>query len=483
VRSVRGWLEAQRMRGSGSTAGVEAVEEALEGLCHRLRVSRPVRLVESALVEVPSVVGWLRPVILFPASALTQLHPLQIEVILAHELAHVRRLDYLVNLLQDAVETLLFYHPGVWWVSHRMRVEREHCCDDLAVAACGNVLGYARALADLEGLRGEPRLALAASGGSLLERIARLAGAPVPERSRSGRWLAAIVALGALGVALVLGPALRAGAPPQPAVPQAAEQPPQPAQPAQSAMPPQPARPAASPRAEMRPLPMATILELASAGVTPEYIDEMAEAGFPEMTPEELLEARHQGVDGEMVRGLEAQGLDDLSVQDLVSLRAQGVDADYVEGLRNAGFERLSPTQLIALRSQGVDPEDVAAFKALGYEGLSTGRLIALRNQGVTAEYAKEMREAGYPKLSVPMLLALRQQGVDADFVRELKAEGLVDLPAGALIELRSQGVDADFVREMKAAGLSDASPAELIQLRAQGVSSELIARLNRRIR
>src|ERR687891_1536007 len=95
----------------------------------------------------------------------------QLEAILAHELAHIRRHDYLVNLLQTLVETLLFYHPAVWWLSRRIRLEREHCCDDLAVSLCGDPYTYASALADLEQLRGSGQLVVAATGGSLLQRV------------------------------------------------------------------------------------------------------------------------------------------------------------------------------------------------------------------------------------------------------------------------------------------------------------------------
>jgi beta-lactamase regulating signal transducer with metallopeptidase domain len=155
------------------------MEEALQALARdlgrRLGIRRAVALLESAAVSVPATVGWLRPVVLVPMSALTGLTPRQLEAILAHELAHVRRHDYLVNLLQTTVETLLFYHPAVWWVSAQVRRERENCCDDLAVTVCGDRLGYARALVEMEGLRtSPPRLALAASGGSLAGRVRRL---------------------------------------------------------------------------------------------------------------------------------------------------------------------------------------------------------------------------------------------------------------------------------------------------------------------
>ena len=144
------------------------------------------------------VVGWLRPVILLPASALTGLTLEQLESILAHELAHVRRCDYLVNALQNTIETLMFYHPAVWWISRCVREEREHCCDDLVVRVCEDRVVYARALFRLEELRGTPaRLAFAASGGSLLQRIRRLLGGapeawPVTVREFSGLTLLAI---------------------------------------------------------------------------------------------------------------------------------------------------------------------------------------------------------------------------------------------------------------------------------------------------
>src|SRR5205823_6807755 len=133
---------------------------------------------ESALVEVPTLVGWLWPVILLPASAISGLAPAELEAILVHELAHVRRHDYLINLLQTGVETILFYHPAIWWLSRRVRQEREHCCDDIAVSLCGDPIAYARALSTMEELRASPRWAIAAHGGSLIVRIRRIVARP-----------------------------------------------------------------------------------------------------------------------------------------------------------------------------------------------------------------------------------------------------------------------------------------------------------------
>ena len=139
------------------TAGRATWQRMATRLSRRLHIGRAITLLESALVDVPTVIGWLKPVVLLPASALAGLSPQQLEAILAHELAHIRRHDYLVNLLQTLVETVLFYHPAVWWLSRRIRIERENCCDDLAVSLCGDPVAYAQALADLEALRSGPR--------------------------------------------------------------------------------------------------------------------------------------------------------------------------------------------------------------------------------------------------------------------------------------------------------------------------------------
>jgi hypothetical protein len=134
------------------------------------------------------------------------LAPEQVEALLAHELAHVRRHDYLVNVLQGIAESLLFYHPAVWWISNQIRAEREHCCDDLAVRASGDVLVYARALAELESMRpAHFKAALSANDGSLLRRIQRLAD-PVAAHRPAGwgvAWsLGALLLLGIAGVAV-----------------------------------------------------------------------------------------------------------------------------------------------------------------------------------------------------------------------------------------------------------------------------------------
>jgi TonB family protein len=165
----------------------EAAEDAFVSMVVRMAVRvgvhRRVRVFVCALISGPATIGWLRPAILVPPATLLGLTPQQLEAVIAHELAHVRRHDYLVNVAQMVIETLLFYHPAVWWVSRRIRFERELCCDDIVVATCADPVEYACALTQLARVRVRaitPSLALRGAGGPLLQRVQRLLAPVAP---------------------------------------------------------------------------------------------------------------------------------------------------------------------------------------------------------------------------------------------------------------------------------------------------------------
>ncbi len=203
VWHLGGWAQLQRLRRKMVKPVDSTMKSKLRELTDLLGVNRVVQLLESALVQVPTVIGWLRPVILLPASALTGLTTEQLEAMLAHELAHIKRFDYLVNMLQTVVEILGFYHPAVWWVSHKIRAERENCCDDLAVSISGDRVRYAKTLTLMEEMRaGQAELAVAASGGNLLVRIRRLVGKEPTEKT-STSWVPAVIGI-LLIIALVM---------------------------------------------------------------------------------------------------------------------------------------------------------------------------------------------------------------------------------------------------------------------------------------
>ncbi|MCE5340297.1 MAG: M48 family metalloprotease [Planctomycetaceae bacterium] len=191
-----GWTQLQRLRRQMTTPVSKEIKTKLNQLSKILGINKTIDVVQSVLVNVPTVIGHFKPVVLLPASTLTGLSGEQIEAILAHELAHIKRCDYLVNILQTVVEILGFYHPAVWWVSNKIRQERENCCDDVAVQITGDEVNYAQALATMEEIRfGRPELAVAASGGNLLERIKRLLGKDISNNEKAGWLPSAIVIL------------------------------------------------------------------------------------------------------------------------------------------------------------------------------------------------------------------------------------------------------------------------------------------------
>lgn len=204
LRLILTLVRVSRLRSRDTSQPAEGLTQRVEALARRIRVSRPVRLAQSALVEVPTVIGVLRPLILLPATAMTGLSAEQLDAILAHEIAHIRRHDYFINLIQTVIETLLFYHPAVWWLSGKIRQERENCCDDIASDLCENPIRYAEALVRMEELRAPSSgLALAATGGSLSLRIRRLLGQPARENSSPNWWVGGLVSL-LIVVALIL---------------------------------------------------------------------------------------------------------------------------------------------------------------------------------------------------------------------------------------------------------------------------------------
>lgn len=204
LRLAGRWAWLQWLRRRPETVPVEDdIQLRLLRLCQRMRLASNIRMLLCKRVSGPTVMGWLRPVILVPPAALLGMPPDQMELVLAHELAHILRHDFAINLIQSCVEVLLFYHPAVWWVSAKIRQERELCCDDLAVRTTGDALDYAAALTRLEALCRPPdpprhvaqALAVGAIGGSFMHRIRRLVSpmAPIPLAPRAGLVVALLI--------------------------------------------------------------------------------------------------------------------------------------------------------------------------------------------------------------------------------------------------------------------------------------------------
>lgn len=211
---LAGWIAAERLKRLAVQPVEPGLVEAVARLARAMHVSPSVKVLQSVLVKVPAVLGWLRPVILLPVGLATGLTPAQVEAILAHELAHIRRYDYLVNLLQSLAETLLFYHPAIWFISGRIRAERENCCDDAAVSAGAERFSYAESLLHVaeqsltngRARRLTPAIGVSAAGrpSQLRRRVRRLLGGPEEPARWRHSWPIALVVVSGIVVASCL---------------------------------------------------------------------------------------------------------------------------------------------------------------------------------------------------------------------------------------------------------------------------------------
>jgi beta-lactamase regulating signal transducer with metallopeptidase domain/kynurenine formamidase len=205
VRLFRQWIGVRRLRVVGIAEPSADWIRAFDTLKSKIGIHPRISMLVSHTIDAPMVVGWLRPLVLVPATAFTSLTPDQLQTILAHELQHIARRDHLVNMLQAFIEVLLFFHPVTWWLSRQIRVERENCCDDGALLVTGSPRGFAEALLVLESLRSDDTPShqlLTATGGSLMHRVSRLFGSSQPQPLHAGwRTISACTLLAIAGLA------------------------------------------------------------------------------------------------------------------------------------------------------------------------------------------------------------------------------------------------------------------------------------------
>ncbi len=470
LRSAGGFLLLERERRRQSSVVSVHVLEICRTLQRQLGLNRAITYSECAWLQAPAVIGWFRPVVFLPVTALSGLSEEQLELIVAHELAHIQRFDPFVNVFQVCVETLLFYHPAVWWLNKRIRAEREHCCDDMAVALCGNAVEYARALTLMEEWRSAPVLAMAANRGPLTERIVRVLGLKTLGAGMRGIGLTGSVLC--LTAALIAGNALVGMAHPSTASASSMSTPQQAAM-AQKPSPAQPQSIPASKASAASASASASASQSASAATSvsssSSYIDAMKAAGLADLTIDQLVELKIQNVTPEYVRAMHDLGLHP-NADGFVELRVQGVTPEYIAEVRAIGFNP-DVDQVVALKVQGVSADYVRSLKEVGIQG-DADQIIGLKVQGVTADYVRSMKDVGITG-DGDEIVSLKVQGITPDYVRAMRALGLV-VNADDVISLKVQGVTPDYVHALQGLGFKP-SADEVVGMRVQGVTPEYV--------
>jgi beta-lactamase regulating signal transducer with metallopeptidase domain len=515
LRSAGGFFLVERLRRKESAPVSHAMREVCRGLQQQMGIQRIVRYCESLQLDAPVVLGWIHPVVLLPVTALSGLNEAQVRAIIAHELAHIQRLDAFVNIFQIAVESLLFYHPAVWWLGKRIREERENCCDDAAVAICGSPVTYAHALAHLAESRTAPQLIMAANRRPLTTRVARLLGIDQSGRGPRGADLSAGVLC--FSAALLAGSALigaahivRAQTPPQSEAPTAgtasAPVPPAartpsatapvkvpvtvhfgltPALPAVArvalAAPAPVAAPAAKPMIAPNPVSVPHVAAYVAAAPQAEpsptaltYIEGMKSAGLTDLSADQLISLKIQGITPEYVKQMHEIGLHP-DADELIGMKVQGISPEYVRDMRAATGQRLDIDSLIGLKVQDVTPEYIKQMQDLGLK-TDADEVIGMKVQGVTPEYVRELRGLGL-KVDSDDIIGMKVQGVTPEYVKRINALGFHP-SADEIIGMKVQGVDAAYLKELQSAGFK-VDIDDAIGAKVQGITPEFIQKVH----
>jgi beta-lactamase regulating signal transducer with metallopeptidase domain len=477
LRTAGGLILIERMRRKEIKRVVEELYARCMALQRRMGIDRVIQYCECQRLDAPAVLGWFRPVVLLPARALTGLTEAQIEAVIAHELAHIRRLDCFVNLFQIAAETLLFYHPAVWWVSLQIRTERENCCDDEAIAICGDAVNYARALTLMEEWRTAPALMMAANHSPLAERVMRLLGwngtaGRIRVAGLAGSFLCLVGALLAgnafLGVAHAAWGSAAPGRQEQGSSSVIVVTPDATPGNERSAQASKPA-PAVQPAPKPQPSP-AGGPQTANDGKKQSYMDAMAAAGVKITDVDELISLKVQGVTPEYIKGMHDLGLQP-NAEELIGMKVQGITPEYVREIRKFD-SNASIDDLIGMKVQGITPEYFLEARKT-YGNLSIEEVIGMKVQGITPDYIREFHDLGLQP-SADELIGLKVQGVTPDYVKEIRAAGLKP-NTDDLIGMKVQGITPEYVKSMQAAGFKNLDCDELIGAKVQGVTPEFI--------
>jgi beta-lactamase regulating signal transducer with metallopeptidase domain len=530
LRSLGGWWHLGQVRRHARRMIPQEIERAFLQLCEQIEVGRKVVLRASDEVISPMAMGVWRATVILPISAVLSLPRAELEAVIAHELGHVRRWDYLWNLVQTAIESLLFFHPAVWWISRTVRDRREICCDEIAVRSCSDAAIYARALLRLEEQRTvKLRLAMALGGcgGSLLGRVRKILGEDMAMEGRMTSGVS-VAAIGALTLSFLLGPKISEavaapsgthpmlshvietlpaavisqtdttnkritvpatvpdGAAPPIVVPDAAVPPivlQDVAAPAIAPLPPSTAHHSQHgtvPVVTVSPTPRVhTEFAFSTAIVVNGVTNAANELVFWQSDAKDSTQttaaSSTKGTGTAYLDGMRDAGYPlDLNndLNQLVALKSIGVTPDYAKSMGAAGLGKPTLHDLIALKSLGVTPDYVASLKQTGLAPMTFHDVVTDKSLGITPEYAAEMKQKGFGDLSAHQLVTMKSMGVTPEYATQMK-QSFGNLSTHDLVTMKSMNVTPEFAAQMKQQGFGNLSVHELITMRAQGMTPE----------
>lgn len=528
LRTVGGWVLIRRLRMNALVAIPESVRDTFDRLSDRMGIRRRIELFGCERISGPLAMGVFRSVVLLPVSALTHLTPDQLEVVLAHELAHIRRGDYLWNMIQTVVETLFFFHPAVWWLGGHLRQQRELCCDDVALACCADPVVYATALLRLEEQRNsrlQLAMALDGHGSGLKARIVRIldcAPADAPERRRELAPLSLVGISAMLGLFFLPLPHVFADhAKPQQllaatiyrgprshvvegssdvkcapkaaftllqapkasgAKPVTPTPPVVPTHPAPASIPAVAASPVPAPLPAPVALPAPPVAPavnvMPSIALSPRAIAnlsvEIAQLHTPQPFRAVMAYSFGQAAaeaKSDYISEMRAAGYGD-DLDKLVAMKIHGITPEFARSMAQLGYGKPTADELIQLKIFGVTPETISQLRDAGVAPTTLHDLTSYQIFKVTPEFVAGMKEAGFSSIPANKLIALRAQNVTPEFAKAARQQ-YPDITVDQLIKLRIFRIDEAFIASAKSHGFNQLTIDKLVRLRISGLLDE----------
>ena len=503
----------------------------------RLDLRGRVALLKSQQVEMPMTWGAWRSVVLLPTEA--ESWPTECRnIVLLHELAHVKRRDCLTQLLAQVACAMYWFNPLVWLAARRLRIERELACDDYVLAVGTKASDYAAHLVEIAGsftAGGQLAPVTVGMACSQLESRVRAILDPGSKRRRLSALSTLALSLLAIGLLVPLAmvqpwtnaraatnlfshsnPALMDAAPdlslkfagqvnelsqatplppivvpnplpqsePKSVVVLATETSPLPGSSRnavrddeeQSQGQTQSANPPSA--GQNKDLTVEQLIQMRLHDITPEFIESIRRAGFENLPVRQLVELRVHGIDEAYLKDVRNWGFDKTTLREIVSLRVAGVTPAYLAAMKQMGFDKLTPNKVAAMRMHGVTPEFVVSLRQMGFDNLSADKLTAFKIHGIDEAYIKQMQALSSEKLTADDLLQFKISGVTPAYGQSLKALGFDNVPFRKLSELRLHGVTEEYIREMRGLGFDNLTVNQLLQMRIHGVTADYVKKL-----
>lgn len=500
----------------------------------KLRLRTKVELRKSEQVRLPMTWGAWRSVVMLPAEA--DRWPQECRsIVLLHELAHVKRRDCLTQNLAQLACALYWFNPLVWLAARQLHVERELACDDRVLEVGTKASDYASHLVEIArsfnaSLEQSP-VAVGMACSQLESRVRSILDPGIRRRGLN-RLTAGLIGLGAICLIAALAitqpwskteAAVRSAEVKEQTTGRAGEVPASPSvpnTPGQALLPPSmgegskdlaeslaestersaresrerrdqemaedpsesreqdAGQTSASAQTKSSELTADQLIEMKTAGVTPEFIEAMRKQGFDNLTARELVQLSIHGINADYIKQARSWGGDKITIREIVNLKIAGVTPEYISAMKQGGYDGLTARQLSELRIQGVMPAFVEAMRRLGYDKLTPNQLASLKIQGVDEAFVKEMQNWTGSKPTVNELLQIRIHGVTPDFARRMKALGYDNLSINKLTEMRIHGVDEQFVKEMRGLGFDNLTVDQLIKMKIHGVTPEYVKKM-----